>query len=366
MKITVERNVLSQVTNNLSRMVSAKSAIPALEGLLIAAEGENLTVTAYDLETGLIKSVPADISRNGSVVLSARTFADIVRKLDGEKVSLEVEGDKCIVACGNARFTLPYIEAAEFPEMPALDRQNDYTFTAEMFKSVVRQTVFSVAVTDIKPVHMGLMFDIEDEILTVVGVDGYRLAVRREKLAGVANNNFIIPARAVNEIIKLLGEGTEEVGLFVGSRHVCIEAGGYILISRLLDGEFLDYNRAIPKENKTRLCVNTRVIADTIDRVSPVVNERLKSPVKCTIKDNLFVACCSTPIGTAEDEFPVQIEGDEVEIGFNNRYMLDALKAAETDEIIMEFSGALNPVILKPTDGDSFLFLVLPVRLKNG
>ena len=177
MKFTVEKNMLNQVTGNLSKMVSAKSTIPALEGLLISAEGEQITITAYDMETGMIKSMPADIKQNGSLVISARIFADIVRKLDGDIVSMETDGDKCVMTCGKAHYTLPFIDSAEFPEMPAIDRQNEYTFTAEMFKSMVRQTVFSVATNDIKPVHMGLMFDIEDEVLTVVGVEDRKSVV---------------------------------------------------------------------------------------------------------------------------------------------------------------------------------------------
>jgi len=367
MKITIDHELLSQATANISRVVASKSTIPALEGILIEAGHETVTMSGYDLEMGMMRVLPAAIRGEGGIVLPARLLADIVRRLEGGQVVIETdEKDNCVITCGHARFDLSGINSGEYPELPDIDRQNEYAFSTELFKSVVRQTIFSVATNDSKPVYMGIMFDIKDELLTVVGVDGYRLAVRHEQVSGTINNSFIVPAKAVSEVIKILSDNNEEVKLYVGSRHICFEVEGYTVISRLLDGEFLDYMRVMPKEVTTCLRLNTRMVMDTIDRISPIINDKTKSPVRVTIRENTFMASCATQIGRADDEFEVEIDGEELEIGFNNRYILDALKATETDEVIMEFSGPLSPIVIKPTEGDSFLFLVLPVRLKNG
>ncbi len=366
MKFQIDQSEFNAAVMNVSHFVSSKSTIPALEGIFIETKDNTVLMTGYDLEIGIFKRLEATVISSGSIVLPAKLFAEIIRKLPDGLITFTVDEKlNCMINCGDMSYDLPGISGDEFPILPDINKQSEYAFPAEMFKSVVRQTIFAVATNDMKPINTGLMFDINDEMLTVVGVDGYRLAVRKEKISGLKDTSFIIPGKAVGEVVKLINDDTENVSLFVGSSHCCFEIDGYTVIARLLEGDFLDYNKAIPKEVKTRIVVNTRKISETIDRISPLISDREKSPVRVKMYDDTFFASCVTQSGKGDGKFDISIDGDDLEIGFNNKYMMDALKAAETDEIVIEFCGGTSPIVIKPTDGDSFLFLVLPVRLKN-
>jgi DNA polymerase-3 subunit beta len=230
---------------------------------------------------------------------------------------------------------------------------------------MIRQTLFAVAQTDARPVHTGSQFEIEAESLRLVSVDGSRLAMRCESLKSNEPMQFVVPGKTLGEVLKLLKEEDTPVSMVVGRRHIVMEIDGYAVISRLLDGEFLPYRKAIPQQTKTTIRVKTRDLIDAVDRASLVINDRLKSPLICEFRDGYINVSCHTPLGSASDRIGATVEGNEEEMGFNSRFMLDALKNSETDEVRIELNGALSPMKILPATGEDFLFLVLPVRLKK-
>ncbi|MFR9190432.1 MAG: DNA polymerase III subunit beta [Anaerotruncus massiliensis (ex Togo et al. 2019)] len=201
--------------------------------------------------------------------------------------------------------------------------------------------------------------------LNVVSVDGYRLALRREKVAFDSDFSFIVPGKSLSEVAKLLRDEEGDIEIAVSKRHIIFKAGSYNVISRLLEGEFLDYRAAIPAGGQTTVKISTRELIAAIDRASLLISDNIKSPLRLKFEGGVIKISCSTAIGKAYDEITCQQTGDDVEIGFNSRYMLDALKASECDEIQLLINGALSPIKLVPLEGDSFTFLVLPVRLKS-
>lgn len=366
MKIAIDRLTLCDAVGHVSRAVSTKSTIPALEGILLSAESGKLTMIAYNLEIGMTKTLDARVEEDGEVILNAKLFGDIVRRLPGDMVTLTVdERFMCQITSGSAKFDILGISTTEFPEMPSLTESQVLSIPSDVLQGMVRQTIFAVAQNDAKPVHTGILFEIADGEIRLVAVDGFRLAIRKESLTAQQDMRFIVAGKAMSEVIKITSDEDENVILRVGKRHISFEINGYTLISRLLDGEFLDYHNTIPKAFASTARVNTREVADTVERISLIISDRLKSPVRCLIQEGGIEFSCVTAMGRAVDRCGASLDGNSLEIGFNNRYLLDALRAAETDEVFMECNGAFAPMVIRPVEGDSFLFMVMPVRLKN-
>ena len=326
MKIVCNCQSLTEAITNVQRAVSTKSNNPALEGILFKAGANSLTLCGYDLELGITTTLPAEVRSEGSVVLSAKLISDIVRRLPAENVTIDTnEKLMTTIISGAVDFKIIGISADEYPDL----------------------------------------FEIENNIIKIISVDGYRLAMRTENLIFGEKKSFIIPGKSLAEVVKLIKDGEKDVEIVVGDKHIIFKIDNYSVISRLIEGEFMNYAAAIPSSHKTEIKVNTRKFISSLDRMSLLLSERIKTPVRCNIENGVVKLSCSTVLGQAYDEFDIEMSGDSVEIGFNVRYMLDALRNTDTDEVKICLSGPTSPMVILPSDGDSFLFLVLPVRLKN-
>ena len=354
MKFTVNRSDIAEAVSNIQRAVSTKSSIPALEGILLKAAEGQLELCAYDMELSITTVIPAKVQEEGKSVLSAKIFSDIVRKTPDDTIE-----------SGCSKFTIIGIPAAEFPELPQVTGSETFQLSGGVLKSMIRQTVFAVAESDAKPIHQGSMFHIEEGQLDVVAVDGYRLAKRTESIEYPGKLSFVVPGKTLVEVLKLLKDSEDALEISAGQRHIIFKIENYTVISSLLEGEFLNYKATIPTSSKTNVVMKSREAIESVERVSLLITDRIKSPIRCVFSDNEVKLLCTTSMGRASDQISVAMEGEEVEIGFNNRYLLDALRNTECDEIRVGLSGPLSPMTIRPKEGESFLFLVLPVRLKN-
>ena len=366
MKFTVEKRLLNEAVTNLQRAVSSKTSIPALEGILIRSEENRLILTAYDLEIGMQTELPAIISAPGAIILTAKLFAEIVRRSPDEDITIDVDDrNTATITSGVSCFTIIGMDSAEFPELPKIADADTIKMPQELLKSMIRQTLFAVADSTAKPIHQGSLFKIENGNLDVVSVDGYRLALRREAINYENNTEFVVPGKTLSEVLKLLKDSEGEVEICPSRRHILFRIDNYTVISALLEGEFLDYKSALPKDKKTEVTVSTRTMIESVERVSLLITDRLKSPVRCVIGEDTVKLFCTTTMGRATDQISAEISGDQLEIGFNNKYLLDALRAAETDEVRLQLGGPISPMLVLPKEGDAFSFLVLPVRLRS-
>lgn len=366
MNIICDREKLLESITNVSRAVSTKSTLPTLEGILLKTKKDKLYMAGYDLEIGITTYIDVNVVKEGEIVLEARLFNEIIRRLPDPKVSISVD-DRLVttITSGSAQFSIMGISSSEFPEIPTITNGTPVEINQGILKSMIRQTIFAVSTSESKPVHTGSLFELSKDNIKIVAVDGYRLALRKEKIKNSENMSFVVPGKTLNELLKLLTNDEKSIEMVVGKRHIIFAVEEYSVITRLLEGEFLDYNAAIPSDHKTEVVANKRLFLESIERASLLITDRLKSPVKCTFdKDELLVSC-STTLGKINDKIPIEAQGEKVFIGFNNRYLLDALRAAETDVVKITLSGPLSPMKILPPQGDSFLFLVLPVRLKN-
>lgn len=369
MKFSCEKALLQAAISTTSRAVSPKSSIPALEGILLEA-GSDLRLTGYNLETGIRTIVPADIREEGTLVLGARLFGEIVRKLPDDIVTFQSENYMVNIKCGMSEFNILGTDPEEFPELPTVEYQNSLILPQSRLKAMISQTLFAVSDNESRPIHTGSLFEVDSEGLTIVSVDGYRLALRHEsidKKEGAETFSFVVPGAALSEVEKICSDVDEPASVTQGARHVMFKVGDTMLVSRRLEGEFLAYRQAIPRNNTIHVEGDTRALLSSIDRVSLIISDMLKSPLRCVFDSNLLKISTKTAIGDAYDECPLSGDGGGLEIGFNNKYLMDALKAAPADKVRLELTTGVSPCVILPTEGEeNFLYMVLPVRLKAG
>ena len=366
MKFTCMKSALQAAVNIASRAASSKSPIPALEGILLEAGPAGLKLTGYDLKKGIYTTIEADVAQPGSIVLGAKIFGDIVRSLPEGIVTVKVDGLNVSITCENSDFKIVGIDFNDYPELPSIDHHSGISLPQNILGEMIRQTIFAVSDNEARPVYTGEMFEIEGNSLTLVAVDGYRLALRREKIdKEMESYSFIVPGNALSDLEKLCGDNDEDVTIALGSKHISFTIGRTVIISRRLEGDFLNYRKTVPNTFNVVVRADRHDLQRTVERVSLIIDDKIKNPIRCNVGENEIRIVCSTSIGKAEDVCPVSGDGKGMEIGFNNRYILDALKAAPSEEIDVCLNTGSSPCIINPADGsDKFLYMVLPVRLK--
>ena len=370
MKFSCEKALLQAAINTASRAVSSKSSIPALEGLLLQTYQGFLTVSGYNMQLGIRSQVPASITEEGSIVLNARLFGDIIRKMPDDIIVFSAD-DKLLVSvtCGDADFKILGLNASDFPELPDVEDDESCVLKQSTLKAMINGTSFAVSTNESRIVHTGSLFEVENGMVNVVSVDGFRLALRREKYERVTGGafQFVAPGTALNEVEKICADTDDTAEIILGSRHIQFEIGTNQLICRRLEGDFLDYKNAIPRNNPINLMVNTKALMNSIDRVSVVISDKMKSPIRCIFGDGCVKLSAKTGNGESKDTCVLDGDGKDLEIGFNNRYLMDALRYAPADEVKIELNSGITPCIIVPAkeeEEENFLYMVLPVRLK--
>ncbi len=310
MKFSCEKYLLQTAISTAARAVSPKSSIPALEGILLEAADE-LRLTGYNLETGIRTTVPAQIEKKGSLVLSARLFGDIVRKLPDDMVVVSAENLMVNIKCGLSEFNIMATASEDFPELPTVEYQQSFSIAERDLGDMLGQTLFAVSDNESRPIHTGALLEVDDTGLTVVAVDGFRLALRREPIEQKDSGSFsfVVPGAALGEVEKICGDSEELITVFHGARHVMFKTGSTILVSRRLEGEFLAWRQAIPRNNSITVEGETQTLLSSIERVSLIISDKLKSPLRCVFDDGVLRISTKTAIGDAADRCPIDGDG---------------------------------------------------------
>lgn len=377
MKFTCEKQILSEAIAGVSKAVTQRSNFSALEGILFKAEGNYLTLTGYDLEIGITTRIEARIRDEGSVVLNARLVGDMVRRMPSDTVEFDC-GDTLYTTIkgGITEYNISGISATEYPELPAAampspdgeENKNGVvqalTIDGPLLKEMIDTTIYAVATDDKKPAQAGEKFVLEKDKLTLVALDGFRLAICTRPVKAEKEVSLVIPSKTLAEVSRLIGDTDLPVVVNASKRYVVFSLGGYLILSRLLDDAFLDYKKTINPEHITRAIVSVKDFCNSIERASLIITERQKNPLRISF-DDLLTVRCQTDLGKVVDSFDCKFEGEKMEVGFNNRYLLDALRNSGCDQVAIELNGPLAPVKIRPVEDDSFLYLVMPVRFKN-
>ncbi len=370
MRFTCEKSMLSAGLNIASRTVAAKSSLSVLEGILCRAATGGISLTGYNMETAITHQFEADVSDAGECILPARLFGDIIRRLPEGPVTVVVDDNyKVSIRAGYASFTISAENADDYPVLPDVSTGKSIRIPQMAMKELISGTIFAVSENQGRPIHTGVKFEVEDTAVSAIAVDGFRLARRTFHPAEPLGRNlsFVVPAAGLKEVEKLLGDVEGDVAFTLGGRHILFQMGGTTLVCRLLEGDFLDWRKVVPTNCPIKLSAHVSDLASSIERVGLIVSEKYKSPVRCVFGHNELQMRTNTTIGAAEDRCAFAGDGKDLEIGFNVRYLADALKVIPSDEVIMELTNGLSPIVLTPAeDKYDFAYMVLPVRIKNG
>lgn len=366
MKFTSAKQILIDALLNTAKAAATKSTIPALEGLLLHLEGNELTITGYDLEIGIKTTIEVNGIEDGEIVLNSKLFCDIMRKMPNVIITVaEQTGLKVILSADEIEYSIMGMSGNDYPIIPEINRSVSFDISEEMLKSMIGQTLFAISTIDTKPVHMGSKFEIIDNTLNVVSVDGVRMAKRSEPLE-YNDVAFVVPGKTLNEIFRMLSDDSEKKAcISIDRNQIIFVINGYTIISRLLEGDFIDYNKVMNFNTTTEAIVNVRELAESVDRTLLLISDKYKSPVVFTFEGDFLQINCETAIGKVNEKLKVDYSGEKMEIAFNSRYILDALKNSECDKVKFQMTGSLAPIKIVPLEGDSFTFIVLPIRLRQ-
>ena len=369
MRFTCEKSMLVTGLNITGRTVAQKSALSAIEGILCKAE-DGLSLTGYNMETAITYQIEAEVTDAGTCVLPAKLFGDIIRRLPEGPVTVVVDENYNVsIRSGYASFTISAESAEDYPELPDVGSGRSIRIPQSALKELISGTIFAVSENQGRPIHTGVKFEVSDDSISAIAVDGFRLARRtwHPDAPTGRDMSFVVPAQGLKEVEKIVTDTDEEAAFTLGSKHILFTVGNATLICRLLEGDFLDWRKVVPVNCPVKLVANVSDLSASIERVGLIVSEKYKSPVRCVFGDQVVQLRTNTTIGAAEDRCSLAGDGKELEIGFNVRYLADALRAVPSEEVVLELTNGLSPIVLTPADSKyDFAYMVLPVRIKNG
>ena len=369
MRFTCEKSLLVQGLNIAGRTVAQKSSLAVLEGILCKA-GSGLELTGYNMETAITYQVEAEVTDVGQCILPARLFGDIIRRLPEGPVTVVVdENYKVSIRSGYASFTISAEKAEDYPELPDIGTGRSVMIPQNKLKELIGGTIFAVSENQGRPIHTGVKFEVIGETVSAIAVDGFRLARRTWHAEDPLNRDmsFVVPAQGLKEVEKILTDTEEDASFTLGAKHILFTIGNATLICRLLEGDFLDWRRVVPINCPVKLVAHVSDLAASIERVGLIVSEKYKSPVRCVFSDQVLQLRTNTTIGAAEDRCAIAGDGKELEIGFNVRYLADALRAIPSEEVVLELTNGLSPIVMTPVEEKyDYSYMVLPVRINKG
>lgn len=370
MRFTCNQQTLSKALNTVSKAVTTKTTIPILKGILLKVTDEGkLTLSASDLDLSIEKTIDVNNAEAGSAVVMARLFGDIVRKLPNEELIIE-EGEKGIISIKSSfsEFKIVGISSDEFPSINEIENETDtLSIEKEVFKSMVRKTAFSASIDESKGVIVGALLEIKKDSLNMVALDGFRMAVCREKMKNEKERNIIIAAKILNEVNKIISDIEEEeyIKFIISDKKAMILLENTKIVIRLLEGEFIKYKDIIPKEHKCRIKINKGAMLESIERASLLAKEGKNNLIKLKLEEDRMIITSRSEEGNVREELSIEKDGNDLEIGFNSKYVIDVLKVVDDEEVILDFNTNVNPCLVKSVEGDNFEYLILPVRINS-
>lgn len=365
MKFTCSRVELTSALSNVSRAAANKSTIAVLDGVLLRAEKGTLTLCCFNLDLGIKKSIDAKVEEEGKVVVPLKFF-DMVKKFSGDVVEIDCsERYEIKMSCSTAAYALIGMNPDDFPELPEIENDTELSIPQDKMRRMISQTAHAINPANARPIYLGALFEIEKGECRMVTMDDFRIAVRKEIVDNSINCSFIVPHKTLSELNKIIDESEELVEIYIGKNGIAFVANGYTLTSRLLIGKFMPYMQGFERPHTHCVKVKTGEILAAVERISLVTNETHKSPVTCVFNKGRVSFNCSTAIGSAGDVCNFTSEKEvQIEIGLNGRLMVDAFRAADTDEVRILMGSPNEPVRIFPSEGMDFMFLLMPVRLR--
>jgi DNA polymerase-3 subunit beta len=358
---------LADAIGNVSRAVPQKSTIQALEGIKVKVSPNEVELTGFNLEMGIRTTITANTQDSGEFVVSARLFSEFVRKMSGDEVTVSVDDNNMVQLSSVAtECSFVAMSAEEYPDLPVVDAQRSFSVKQTTLRSMINMTSYAASLNESKPVLTGELFDIEDGKFNLVAIDGFRLAIRGELTESSEKFHFVVPKKALQEVSTLIKDDEDKnCVICINERHIIFEINNVFVISRLLEGAFHNYKLSIPSGFKTEVIITKKDFINSLERCSLIIDDKNKSPIRCEVGNGVIKISCKTGIGRVNDAISADISGETVTIGFNNKLVLEALRAAEGDKVRVRFNGAMKVIEILPLEGESYIYLIMPIQLKN-
>ena len=367
MKIIVGGTDLSNAVMKVSKAISVRTTSEILEGIKMSVKGDNLTLTATDMEIAIEKTVMCDTYSEGEALIPGKIFTEFTKKLENED-QVEIETDdsgRIKISYGSSEVKFAALPVDEFPVVKKDLREKTFTILQKDLKEIVGRTVFCCSTNESRPILKGCLFEVEGDALTAVGIDGVRLAIAKKKIKSAsADFKVIIPARALGEITRLLEKDEEEITFVSEKNSLMIEVDGTVFVTRLLEGNYMNYRQLIPTEYVTTVRVGRVSLLNSLERALVVAKEN-NNLVKFDIRENSVTVFANTESGNVNESVTVNFEGKDMSIAFNSKFLCDALKAVGDEFVNMYFINNISPLIIKPYSGDEYLYLILPMKINN-
>ncbi len=371
MRIICEKEKILKGITSVINGVASKTTMPVLEGILLQTNDNELKLTSYDLEIGIEYILEANVEEQGNTVVNAVMFSEIIKRLPATEIKLTINENNLLeIECEGSLYKLATMNPDDFPELPKINVDNSIEIEQTTLKNMIRKTIFAVSTEENRPIFTGCLFEVKENKLNVVAVDGYRLAVKTKELLNSGNDfSSVIPGKTLNEVNKIISDSFDTVKIGISRNQALFEMENCKIVTRLLDGEFLNYSNTIPKNWETRVKVNKNNIQNCFERILLIsassIEKEKKYPVKINIELGKVTISCANQTGDAKEEIFVDTEGKELEIGFNPRFFLDALKAIEDEEVYIEFGTNRSPCIIKPIEDGDYIYMILPIKMKD-
>ena len=371
MKVVCYKDKILKAINSVVKGVASKTTMPILEGILIQTNDNEIKLTTYDLEIGIEYVIECEVKEQGSTVVNAIMFSEIIRKLPDTEISISVNANNLLeIECEGSLYKLATMNPEEFPELPKIEVENGIEVEQINLKNMIKKTIFAVSMEESRPIFTGCLFEIENNKLNLVAVDGFRLALRSLFLNKPTQNfSAVIPGKTLNEVNKILSDSFDIVKIGVSKNQALFEMENCKIVTRILDGEFLNYKNVIPENWETRIKVNKNNLQNSFERISLIssssVEKEKKYPVKVSVDIGKLTISCTHQTGEAKEEIYVSTEGKNIEAGFNPKYFLDSLKAIDDEEVYIEFGTSISPCLVKSTQNNDYVYMILPIRLKE-
>lgn len=371
MKIICEKDKILKALNSVTKAVASKTPMPILEGILIQTNENEVKLTTYDLEIGIEYIIECNVQEQGATVVNAIMFSEIIRKLPDTEINITLnEKNLLVIECEGSLYKLATMNPAEFPELPQINIENSIEIEQNTLKDMIRKTIFAVSTEENRPIFTGCLFEIASNKLNLVAVDGFRLAWKNKFLQNKINDfTAVIPGRTLNEINKIILDSFDTIKIGVAKNQALFEMENCKIVTRLLDGDFLNYSNVIPENWETRIRVNKNIVQNCFERISLIssssIEKEKKYPVKVIIDIGKVTISCTNQTGDAKEEMYVSTEGKNLEVGFNPKYFLDALRAIDDEEVFIDFGTSISPCIIRPVDDGDYIYMILPIRLKD-
>lgn len=366
MKLICNQKILSQKINIVQKAINSRTTIELLKGILLSTENGTLKLTGSDAEIRIETIVQSEIEEDGKIVLDSKLFGDIVRKLPDSFVQIETDSNNNVhIYCENSRFTIKGHSAEDYPIFSNVEENEMYSIPQELLKDMIKQTSFAISQDQTKPILMGELLEASNGKTSLVAIDGYRLAVRSCSIDSFTNDiKVIIPGKTLVDINSLMtGEGNINIGFT--EKNAVFMLGDTKVVTRLLEGDFIDYNRLLPKEYNSRVRLKTKSLLNSIERASLLSQSEKNNLIKLSIRDGVMVITSNTDKGNVYEEVNLELEGEYLDIAFNSRYLMEGLRYIDSEEIYIEFTTNVNPCIVKPVDEIDYTYLLLPVRMSS-